>query len=146
MKYNLKNPVHKKKFKSRCNSLYDSGAFVELREIRKDRTLSQNSYLHLLLSYFAMEYGDTLDYVKEEIFKKKVNKEIFKGEFVNRKTGEVRVGWRSSSALDTKEMTLAIDRFRDYSVKEADIYLPRPDEKDFLKEAEVQVDLVKQYI
>lgn len=146
MKYNLNNLVDKEKFKIRCNKLFEDGEYVELRKINQNRSIPQNSYLHLLLGLFALEYGDTIDYVKEEIFKKQVNKEIFEGEFTNRKTGEIRIGWRSTAALDTAEMTLAIDRFRDWSAKEAGIYLPTPNERDFLKEAEIQMERTKQYI
>ncbi len=146
MKFNLNNPVDKEKFKIRCNKLFEDGEYVELRKINQNRSIPQNSYLHLLLGLFALEYGDTIEYVKEEIFKKQVNKEIFRGEFPNRKTGEIRIGWRSTVALDTGEMTLAIDRFRDWSVKEAGIYLPTANERDFLKEAEIQMERAKQYI
>lgn len=146
MKYNLKNPIDQQKFKDRVNSLFAKGEYVELRKINMERSLPQNSYLHLLIGWFAVEYGETTEYVKDEIFKKKVNKEIFKTEFVNRKTGECRTGWRSTKALDTKEMTLAIDRFRDFSSKEAGIYLPQPNEKEYLKQVQIEMERAKNYI
>lgn len=146
MKYNLKNPIDKQRFKERCNILYGKGDIVELKKVNLDRSLSQNAYLHLLIGWFAVEYGETMDYVKDEIFKKKVNKDIFKTEFVNRKTGECRTGWRSTRVLDTKDMTLAIDRFRDYSSKEAGIYLPQPNEKEYLKQVQIEMDRARNYI
>ena len=146
MKFNLKNEIDRYKFKKRCNELYKKGEFIELRKINQDRSLSQNAYLHLILGFFSIEYGDTIDYVKEEIFKKMVNKAIFETEFVNRKTGEIRKGIRSSSALDSREMTEAIERFRDYASKEAGIYLPTPDEKEFLKQCEIDMNRVRQYL
>lgn len=39
---------------------------------------------------------------------------------------EQKTSWRSTADLDTKELTTAIDRFRNYSSKEAGIYLPEP--------------------
>jgi hypothetical protein len=146
MKYNLNNIIDQKRFKDRCNELYKESAFVELKKVNLDRSIPQNSYLHLILSWFAIEYGETMDYVKEEIFKKQVNKDIFMSEFVNRKTGEVRPILRSTKVLDTKEMTIAIDRFRDFSSKEAGIYLPQPNEKEYLKQVQIEMERMKNYI
>ena len=146
MKFNLNNEIDKQKFKNRSNELLDSGEFVELRKINQNRSLSQNAYLHLILGFFSIEYGDAIDYVKEEIFKKTANKDIFETEFVNRKTGAIRKGLRSTKALDSGEMTEAIDRFRDYSSKEAGIYLPSTDEKEFLKQCEIDMHRVRQYL
>lgn len=146
MKYNLKNPIDCQRFKERVNQLYEGKEFVELKKINLERSIPQNSYLHLLIGWFSIEYGETTDYVKEYIFKRQVNKEIFETEFVNRKTGECRKGWRSTKALDTKEMTICIDRFRDYSSKEAGIYLPTPDEREYLKQVQIDMDKAKIYI
>ena len=87
-----------------------------------------------------MEYGETPEYVKQDIFKKLVNPQIFLTEYVNYKTGEVREAWRSTADLNTKEMTTAIDNFRDYASKEAGIYLPTPDDLISLNEIERQVN------
>ena len=37
---------------------------------RKKRSYAQNRYLHLLLQYFANNYGETLEYVKQYFLKK----------------------------------------------------------------------------
>jgi len=146
MKYNLRNPIDRHKFKARSNELYHGREFVELRKINQSRTPQQNKYLHVLLGYFAVNYGDEMPYVKEEIFKKLVNPEIFITEFTNRKTGEIREYIKSTSALDSGELTVAIDRFRNYSSKEAGIYLAEPHELDYLREMECEMEKVKQYI
>lgn len=146
MKYNLKNEIDKQKFKQRSNELFEEGAFTELRKINQSRTPQQNKYLHVILGYFAVNYGDEMSYVKEEMFKKLVNPEIFITEFTNRKTGEVREYVRSTSAIDSGEMTLAIERFRNYSSKEAGIYLAEPHELEMLRHMEIEMEKVKQYI
>lgn len=146
MKYNLNNPIHQQKFKEKVNEFYMSKEFVELKKVMPPRSNAQNSYLHLLIGWFALEYGETTEYVKDDLFKKKVNIAIFETEFVNRKTGECRKGWRSTRALDSKEMTMAIDRFRDWSSKEANIYLPQPNEHDYLKQVQIEMDKQRQYI
>lgn len=146
MKYQLKNPMDCQKFKQRVNELYGSGCVVELKKINPNRTLSQNKYLHVILGYFALEFGDSLEYVKEMFFKQVVNREIFEVEIANRKTGEIRKGLRSTSELDTKELTLAIDRFRDYASKEAGIYLPQPNEKEYLMQIQIEMEKAEQYL
>ncbi|WP_312208254.1 hypothetical protein [Empedobacter sp.] len=112
-------------------------ATIELTEKKPKRTIKQNSYLHLILGWFGFEFGYTLEEVKQDIFKKIVNPVIFyEGEF-----GDLFPiqRWRSTATLDTKEMTIAINNFRDYASREAGIYLPSPDEKDFLDEIQIEL-------
>lgn len=47
--YNLKNPYEREKFKEKCRELYISQSYVELKKKTTQRSLAQNSYLHLLL-------------------------------------------------------------------------------------------------
>lgn len=132
-------PYEVNQAKTRFKWLIDNKKMFEIKEIRPKRSISQNSYLHLILYWFAAEYGETLEYVKQEIFKKVVNKQIFKTEYVNEKTGEIRTDWKSTAILDTKELTTAIDRFRDYSSKEAGIYLPEPNDLTTLQYIENEI-------
>ncbi|MBS9774729.1 MAG: hypothetical protein KGV59_06195 [Tenacibaculum sp.] len=131
---------YREKAKVRLKYFFDKGLKFELKEKRFNRTLKQNKYLHLILGWFAWEYGETMEYIKQEVFKKVVNAEIFKSEYVNKKTGEIRDSWRSTAELDSKEMTIAIDRFRDYASKEAGIYLPQPDDLIHLNEIEIELN------
>ena len=126
MIFDPNNEIDRIKAKQRFDYLIDKGKQFELTEKRKRRSISQNSYLHLILSYFAHEYGETLDYVKRYFFKNVCNKDLFLTEYVNTKTGEIRKDWRSSADLDTKEMTTAIDSFIMYANKDAGIFLPSP--------------------
>ena len=148
MKYNLTKAIDKQRFTQRSSELCEKGEFVELRKISPVRTSSQNRYLHLLFGWFAISYGERMDYVKQVIFKRWVNEEIFLTEHVNKITGEIRKDWRSTADLDSKEMTLAIERFRDYAVKESipSVYLPAPNETEYLKEIEIEMERHKQYI
>jgi len=118
----------------------------ELTEKRKSKTYPQLKYLHLILGWFALEFGEKRDYIKIEFFKKLVNHDIFEFEFINRKTGEIRIELRSCAELTKDEMTLAIDRFRDYSSKEAGIYLPQPSDLAIMQEIEVELENNKQYL
>ena len=54
--------------------------------------------------------------------------------------------FRSSRDLDTAEKTITIDKFRNYSSKEAGVYLPGPDEKRFLQQIEIDASKNQQYL
>ena len=128
MIFDSNNEIDRLKSKQRFDYLIEKRKVFELTEKRQRRSIQQNSYLHLILSYFAHEYGETADYVKRYFFKNVCNKDLFLTEYKNPKTGEVRKDWKSSADLDTKEMTTAIDNFIMYANKEAGIFLPSPDD------------------
>lgn len=71
---------------------------------------------------------------------------IFKTDHINRKTGEIRDSWKSINDLDSAKMTTAIERFRNYSSKEFGLYLPEPNEEEFLEEIEKQIENFKQWL
>lgn len=64
MIYDLKNEYQIPKFKEYVNKLFKERAVVEVKKKLPNRTLAQNSYLHLLLGYFGSEYGCSLDEAK----------------------------------------------------------------------------------
>jgi hypothetical protein len=145
MNYDLSRELDRMQFKERCNFLYRQGTLVELTEKRGKRTLKQNSYLHLLLSYFALQYGERMEYIKQEFFKRHVNADLFLREKEGNGIGRYYI-LRSSAELDTKEMTTAIDRFRDWASMEAGIYLPSPDEDALIGAMEREVEENKRWI
>ena len=132
--------------RTRLEKLIENKSKFELTEKKPVRSVSQNAYLHLIIGWFAIEYGETIDYVKRMIFKKLVNPKIFIFERENTKTKEKRKELRSSADLDSAEMTTAIDRFRDYSSKEFGVYLPEAGEMDFLNEIKTQIENNKNYL
>lgn len=145
MIFNLNEELGRRQFKERCDFLLRQGFLVELTEKRGKRTLKQNSYLHLLLSYFALQYGERMETIKQEVFKRHVNPDIFLQEKDGRGVGRY-YALRSSSDLNTKEMTTAIDRFRDWASMEAGIYLPSPDEDALIGPMEREVEENKRWI
>lgn len=106
----------------RYEFLKKKGAVVELTE-KTNRSLNQNSYLHLLFGIFAIEYGARIQFVKDEFFKKHVNPELFVTKRADKILGDV-TELRSSADLSVEEMKTAIDRFKIWSVQEAGIFLP----------------------
>lgn len=145
MIYQTHLPNQKQDAIDRFKYLIGKGKRIELTEKKKKRSISQNSYMHLIFSWFGLEFGYTLEEVKQEIFKREVNPEIF---YDGDKDGIVTIQkWRSTASLDTGEMTLAIDRFRDFSAKHG-CYLPEPKDLNWLEtiENEISKHPSKQYL
>lgn len=143
MIYNLNTHIDRDRFKKRCNELYADGRRVELT-IKENRTIKQNKYLHLIIGWVAVSVGVSLEFAKVEYFKRAANYGLFFGEVVDPLTGEVKIQERSTSTLTTAEMTEAIERFRNWSaMTEAGhpgIYLPEPNERDYLNEIEHEIE------
>jgi hypothetical protein len=142
--YNLKNPYDRQKFKEKVNQLELKQEYVELKVKHTNRTLAQNSYLHLLLGYFASEFGYTLDEVKMDFYKRKCNPDIYVVERVNRRGRTVKT-LRSSTDLDKLEMTRSIERFRNWSASECGLYLPSANEAEAIFHAQQQVEQYQNY-
>lgn len=145
MKYDLKNIVDINRAIDYFEVLKARKSKIEIKERRKTRTYSQNRYLHLLLGYIALETGHSLPYIKENIFKIKLSPDIFKPKESNGKLS-IEIITRSSAKLDTKEMTVAIDRFIDWSKDELNIQLPKPNEKEYIAQLEAELEHQKQWI
>ncbi|MGV8136517.1 MAG: hypothetical protein AB2L20_15010 [Mangrovibacterium sp.] len=118
----------------------------EITELRRNRTDRQNKYLHLILSYFALEVGETLEFIKQETFKKTINPDIFKSERINPKSGKKRECWKSTSEIDTKEMSVCIDRFRNWALQKTGIYIPQAHENEFLDHIQNEIEMQKQWL
>lgn len=134
MIYDLSRKTEIEKLKAKLNYYAKKGKKVELKPYSSIRSLQHNRYLHLILNAFSIEYGDKMKYVKQEIFKKIVNPDIFQTVYLNEKTGEERVDWKSTAELTDSELSRAIERFKDYSVTELGLLLP---DSNNLKEIEM---------
>ena len=145
MIFNLANPYDVDKYKEYVNTLYKKKAVVEVKEKKKNRSLKQNAYLHCILSYFACEYGLSTEEVKLDIFKRTCNKDIFIRKKTNKYGKEVECV-RSSATLDTLEMTTAIERYRHWSSAVAGIYLPSPQENDYLIRCQQVIEENKEFV
>ena len=144
MLYDLKNPLDRERFKRRCNALFKKQGIVDLSEKVK-RSSQQNRYLHLLLGYLAMETGNSLDYAKEVFYKRTANKEIFVREKEDDLIGKTEY-LRSSADLTQEEFSVSIDRLRDWSSQVAGIYLPSPNEEEFLASIEYEMSRQQRWI
>ena len=145
MLYDLSNPLQLNNFIARCEVLKKKSCIVELKEKKPIRTLAQNKYLHVCLGYFGALTGYTIEHVKEQYFKKLVNPEIFVREIDDKFLGKAKI-LRSSASLDSAEMTTAIERFRDWAVQTAGIYIPSVKERDLIIQMEIDIERNKTYL
>lgn len=130
MLYDLSNEFQREDFKKRVNELYEKRVVVELTRKFPTRSNQQNRYLHLILSWWGIYYGCSKDYAKRHFFKWECNKDVFIATRIA-KNGEQYDEFRSSADLTTEEMTLAIQRFRDFCAYQG-CYIPSPDEHEYL--------------
>lgn len=146
MLYDLSNPLHAENFKKRVNLLYKKCCIVDVTEKKPQRSRSQNSYLHAALGYFGMQFGYKLEEVKQWYFKEECNPDLFIRRINDAITGEERKILRSSSDLTTEEMTIAIERFRNWSAEVAGIYIPSPEEHLMVEQMEIEAQRGRLYL
>ena len=145
MRYDGSNPLHAQQARSRLEKMIREGRMFDLTEKKPQRTLRQNDYLHAALAYFASQYGETASWVKEEYFKKLVNPGTFIRERDDKFLGRTK-HLRSSADLTTEEMSLCIERFRDWAAREAGIYIPSPEESRMVSLMEMEAERARQYL
>ena len=145
MIYNLSSPLDKANFLLRAKKLAESGVIVDLTEKKPRRSLSQNKYLHVILAYFGAQTGNTLEWVKHQYYKKLVNPDLFIREKEDKYLGRIKV-LRSSADLDTAEMSLSIERFRNWAAQEAGIYIPSADEAILIQQMEIEIERNKEFL
>lgn len=143
MTYDLSNDLHRKQFLARSSNLLDKGAVAELRELT-GRSAGQNRYLHLVIGAVAMETGVTLDFCKQEYYKKLANRGFFVKEVDDFYVGKVEV-LRSSRDLTAEEMSESITRFKKWAAEQG-IYIPEPEDAERLKDIELEMGRMKSYL
>lgn len=67
MKYDLNNPLDEKSFDVRADYLKSKKKIVELKATRESRSIKQNSYLHVVITLYAIEFGNTLNEAKTDL-------------------------------------------------------------------------------
>lgn len=145
MIYNTSNPLDKANFLLRAKKLAESGVIVDLTEKKPRRSLPQNKYLHVILAYFGAQTGNTLEWVKQQYYKKLVNPDLFIREKEDKYLGRIKV-LRSSADLDTSEFSLSIERFRNWAAQEAGIYIPSADEAILIQQMEIEIERSKEFL
>lgn len=143
MIYDLRNTLDQERFRTKALALLNKGVAVELTE-KTGRTSNQNRYLHVILGVVAMDTGNTLDYTKQEYFKRLVNPDIFVVEKEDKFAGKISV-LRSSRELTVEEMRVAIDRFQRWAAENG-IYIPEPGDEERLRDIEIEMGRLRQWL
>jgi hypothetical protein len=113
-RYNLRDPRDYLAAIDFINRAKNRGVDIELKRFSPQRSNNQNSYLHLILSYFANQYGCTLVEAKEVYFKKLACEDIFKRVTSDKKGNQIEC-YRSTTELTQVEMSSAIQNFISYA-------------------------------
>lgn len=105
---------------------------VTIENYKRTRSLSQNNLLHKYLSKMGEEIGYELSEVKDLMKLKfgvmvpildKQGNEVFDPD-----TGELQERFKSTSDYTTSEMTIFIDKIRQFSAEVLGVILPSPDD------------------
>lgn len=147
MKYDLTQQSEIERARERFNSLVNKGkGILEITLVSEKRTLKQNAYLHVILSLFACQYGESEEYVKQQYFKRIVNPRIFISHKWDKLQQRAVAYLRSTSELSKDELQEAIERFRNWSSMNAGIYLPSSEEHRLLQLAQIEIERNKTYL
>ena len=146
MRYDFSRQFDPQRARTQLESIIKRKGMCEILEKRYKRTVQQDRYLHLILGWFAAETGNTRDYVKTEYYKKRCNSEVFVQKKYDELLKEEVQTLRSSSQLNTKEMTDTVENFRNWASMEAGIYLPAPNEEEQLKWLEIELSKYEKWI
>ena len=146
MRFNIDDPIDRDKAIEHFNKLINSNGVIEISKRHVNRSNSQNNLLHTFLKYLSVQTGENLEYFKQYIWKMYICPDIFKIEYINELTDEPRVRWKSSAELDTKEMTQAIEKLRNWSSNTLGIELPDPDNYDAFREIEKEIENNRGYL
>lgn len=128
MLYDLTQEIDRERLRVKVEHLCTKGCVVDLTEKRQGRTLNQNAYHAVCISYVAAELGESYQYVNEQYYKKVCNYDLFVRRFEDPVVGPV-LRLRSSRDLSKDEMTLSIERFRNWAAKELGMYIPDPSDR-----------------
>lgn len=123
MNYDLSVKEERANFIRRANLLLRKQKNNVALKDESNRTLNQNSYIHVLCRIMASQTGVTEAYAKQVYFKELANSELFVTTTKDDMTGKIVTYHRSTSDLTVPEMRKAITRFREWS-SENGYYLP----------------------
>ena len=131
MKFELSKTYDQQKAMEYLNKLIKSESKCEVKKLHPKRSTSQNSYLHVLFTLWGKEFGYTMNEAKDTIKDALgYTYEADKGKLFNQiiPFSRVSVHRKKTSEMDSKELTIFIEKFRDWSADTCGLYLPSPDE------------------
>jgi hypothetical protein len=118
MIYNTSKEDEAKNALIKLELLISRGVIVEVKEKKKVRSISQNSYLHVIITICAIEYGCSLDEMKQLL---KYWKRLYKVK------GKAII-YDQTSKMNSEELTGFIEWIRTRVAQMLDIYIPTSEE------------------
>lgn len=113
--------------------LNNKGARYDLTERKGKRSFPQQKYLEILIKKICVETNDPYCYVKQVLIKQIIAPDIFE---LSHKGHKI---YRSTADLDKREFTLIVERLRTWSELNIGLYLPEPNEREYLESLESEV-------
>ena len=125
MIYTLSSTFDIERAKTYFAKLIEKSAVIELCEVRRKRTINQNSLFHAWIKCFADHIGE----ISFEDCKRDVKRAILGMHCcTNRFTGVLQFDDYRTSQMDTKELSEFMNKFKVWAHTEYGCYLPSPDE------------------
>jgi hypothetical protein len=138
MKYNLASLEEVRKAYEYLKQLSDKQAVVEVKKVSPTRSLSQNNYLHLLLTAFGLHFGYTQEEAK--LIYKDLNKDIY---YYKKTVRDVeRTFIRSSADITKEEMGQSLEVLHYWSAT-AGYPLPAATDQEWLRQIENEIERSK---
>ena len=131
MIYDLSTKEGYEQAKDFLNGIQRLGKRIKIERVNESRSLSQNAYLHVILTAFGMHFGYDKAEAKEVY--KDVNKELY---YYKKKD---RLFKKSSADLTKEEMMRSIDLFMQKSAEQG-CPLPQAHEKGWLEQIANQAE------
>lgn len=137
MKLDLQNPLDLQKFKTYANKLVNEKAKVELKKVSVKRSISLNSYLHVVITLFAIEYGYTLEEAKTLLKR-------LCGFMVYEKNNEKFL--RKTSKLNNSDCSKFVEFIRNYASQQGLYILDAEEYKTNKFNIDKEINNFKQYL
>ena len=118
MKLDLNKEIDRKKGETYFNKLLKDRKQIELKGLQKLRSISHNSYLHVVIDIYAIHFGYTSDEAK-------ISLKRMCGFMVYEKNGEKFL--KKTSKMNDSELSPFIDWIRNKSAQNG-CYIPTPEE------------------
>lgn len=158
MLFDMLNPLDVQKFKEKTEAFIEKAKklkegdhngknlILELKEKQAPKTIQQNAYLWVTITYVALELGYTKIYVENML------KEACRDIFLQRRQDK-RGNWfeyyRSISTLTKEEMSDCIDKWLHHCAIEFGIVIPTPDDYyyiRFMTRVEQEAEQAKEFL
>ena len=120
MLLDFSNSYDIQKAKAYLDKMIEKKERVELKKIVKQRTVRQNSFLHVCLAMFCAETGYTIDEAKELFALQLPDMMRYEKNGVNFR--------RSTADLNTTEAGILIDKIREMALDQLGLYIPDSEE------------------